>query len=106
MMVVLALRMPVMASPVFAAKKAGTGIVDAGNKMCPVSGDKVSGKDFVTYKGKRYGLCCPMCKAPFLNDPEKYITQMKGKEKTSAPTVAPKASKSQEMERAMEQGSL
>ena len=78
-MIVLALMMPVLTAPVFAAK-AGKGVVDAGNKMCPVSGDPVSGKNFVVYKGMRYGLCCPMCKKPFLKDPEKYLAAMgKGK---------------------------
>jgi len=47
-------------------------IVDAGNKICPVMGEKVSGKDFYEYNGKRYGLCCPMCPATFAGDPEKY----------------------------------
>jgi len=46
--------------------------VDAGNKICPVMGEKVSGKDFYEYNGKRYGLCCPMCPATFAGDPEKY----------------------------------
>lgn len=47
-------------------------IVDVGNKICPVMGGEVSGKDFYVYKGKRYGLCCPMCSATFASDPEKY----------------------------------
>jgi len=47
-------------------------VIDAGNTICPVTGDKVSGKDFYEYKGKRYGLCCPMCVATFAGDPEKY----------------------------------
>ena len=47
-------------------------IVDAGNKICPVMGGKVSGENFYEYKGKRYGLCCPMCPATFAGDPEKY----------------------------------
>ena len=47
-------------------------IVDAGNKICPVSGDKVSGKDSYEYNGKNYGLCCPMCTASFEQDPVKY----------------------------------
>jgi len=53
-------------------EKAGAKIVDAGNKSCPVLGGKVSGKDFYVYKGKRYGLCCPMCESTFKADPEKY----------------------------------
>ena len=76
-MIVLALlvafMMPIAASQVLAAdEKAQTGIVDAGNNMCPVMGGPVSGKDFVVYQGKRYGLCCPMCAAAFKADPGKY----------------------------------
>lgn len=46
--------------------------VDAGNQICPVTGDPVDGVNFYTYKGKRYGLCCPICVSAFRNDPEKY----------------------------------
>lgn len=46
--------------------------VNVGNKICPVMGGEVSGKDFYEYKGKRYSLCCPMCAATFNADPEKY----------------------------------
>lgn len=47
-------------------------LADAGNTVCPVSGESVDGKSFFKYKGKRYGLCCPMCEPIFANDPEKY----------------------------------
>jgi len=47
-------------------------IIDEGNKICPVTGDKVDGKDFYDYNGKRYGLCCSMCAAAFKADPKKY----------------------------------
>ena len=110
--IVLALAMPVWGSPSFAApvaKMTSQVIVNVGNKTCPVSGDKVSGKDFVVYKGKRYGLCCPMCEGPFQKNPEKYIAQMKAKERVPvAPkgTVVPINPKSRKMEKAMEQGSL
>ena len=84
---ILALMVPVLATPAFAALvKSGKGIVNVGNTICPVSGDPVSGKNFVTYKGKRYGLCCQACKKPFLKSPEKYIAQLNAKE-----TVAPAA---------------
>lgn len=53
-------------------------VVDAGNKFCPVSGDKVSGKDFVEYKGKRFGLCCKQCAGKFKKNPEKYIAKLAG----------------------------
>ena len=55
---------------------ATSGIVEAGNKFCPVSGDKVSGKNFVEYQGKRYGLCCKMCANKFNKDPQKFIAKM------------------------------
>ena len=108
-MVVLALMMPVMASPAFAANKAEGSIEDIGNKLCPVMGGPVNGKDFVVYEGKRYGLCCPGCDKTFLSDPAKYIAQMEAKERVpSAPegTVVPIDPASEEMERDMEQGAL
>ncbi len=58
-----------------------SGIVNAGNKFCPVSGDKVSEKaGVVEYKGKNYNLCCPMCAKKFLKDPEKYLAKLKTQE--------------------------
>ncbi|MCX5680677.1 MAG: hypothetical protein NTZ95_08610 [Candidatus Omnitrophica bacterium] len=47
-------------------------VIDAGNERCPVMGNKVNGKDFYEYNGKRYGLCCSMCPAAFAKDPAKY----------------------------------
>jgi len=49
-------------------------VIDVGNKICPVMGEKVDGKNFYEYNRKRYGLCCPMCAATFKADPEKYST--------------------------------
>ena len=49
--------------------------VEVGNKICPVSGNKVGemGEPIkYEYKGKIYNLCCPMCIKDFKNDPEKY----------------------------------
>ena len=49
--------------------------VEVGNKICPVSGDKVGemGKvETIEYNGKVYNLCCAMCKKDFNKDPEKY----------------------------------
>ena len=51
-------------------------VTAAGNKVCPVSGDQVSGKDFVEYGGIKYGLCCPMCAATFKKNPDKYIADL------------------------------
>lgn len=44
--------------------------------VCPVMGDtfKVTAKTLsASYKGKIYYFCCPGCKKPFLENPEKYI---------------------------------
>lgn len=49
---------------------------DAGNKICPVSGDAVSGKDFVVIKGIKYGLCCKPCGNKFKKAPEKYLAAL------------------------------
>ncbi|MEI7751518.1 MAG: YHS domain-containing protein [Candidatus Omnitrophota bacterium] len=108
-MIVLALlvafMMPIAASQVLAAdEKAQTGIVDAGNNMCPVMGGPVSGKDFVVYQGKRYGLCCPGCDKKFLSDPEKYIAQMKMPSSTAG--VTPIDPASAEMQKDMEQRAI
>ena|SRR3989338_8056173 len=58
-------------------------ITDTGNKFCPVSGDKVSGKHFIEYGGKRYSMCCPMCKKDFNKNPEKYIASLENREQQS-----------------------
>lgn len=91
--------LPLAAFQVLAADEtAQTGISDVGNRLCPVKGGPVNGKDFVVYAGKRYGLCCPECDKTFLKDPEKYIAQMEAKEKAAADAAA-----SKEMQRDMEQ---
>ncbi len=56
--------------------------VEAGNKICPVSGDKIPapgeegtmGDEPVKYEynGKIYNLCCKMCIKDFKKEPEKY----------------------------------
>lgn len=49
--------------------------VEAGNKVCPVSGKKVGEMgEGVTYEynGKTYNLCCVACIRSFEKNPEKY----------------------------------
>ena len=58
------------------ALQASAKVTDAENRFCPVTGDKVSEKDFVKHAGKRYGLCCKMCANKFKKDPAKYMAQM------------------------------
>jgi len=62
--------------PLAYAEAGSAQIIDVGNQYCPVTGDKVKGKHFAVYEGKRYGLCCPMCERKFLKNPEKYIAKM------------------------------
>jgi len=54
---------------------------NVGNKVCPVSGDKIPapGKKGdmgeaiqYVYNGKIYNLCCPMCIKQFKKNPDKY----------------------------------
>jgi YHS domain-containing protein len=53
--------------------------VDVGNKICPVSGEKIDQKLKATYEyeGKIYNFCCPMCVEEFKKDPHKYIEKIK-----------------------------
>ena len=67
---------PIVWSAGTTASTAAQVVADVGNKMCPVSGEEVTGKHFVEYNGKRYGLCCPMCANKFKRDPEKYLKKM------------------------------
>jgi len=49
--------------------------VEVGNKICPVSGEKVGEMGEVIkyeYNGKIYNFCCEMCIKDFKKDPEKY----------------------------------
>ena len=49
--------------------------VEVGNKICPVSKEKVGQMGEAIkyeYNGKIYNLCCPMCKKDFAKDPAKF----------------------------------
>jgi YHS domain-containing protein len=52
---------------------------------CPVSGDKLGadmGKPYVfVYQGQEVKLCCPMCKADFDKDPQKYLKKIQDAKK-------------------------
>jgi len=61
--------------------------VDAGNKICPVTGEQIDEtvKATYEYQGKIYNFCCPMCIDEFKKEPQKYI------DKVSAEIEAAKA---------------
>jgi YHS domain-containing protein len=50
----------------------------AGNKICPVSREKINEETKVvySYKGKKYNFCCSTCVVEFKKDPEKYIKRI------------------------------
>jgi hypothetical protein len=57
-----------------AATSTAPAVVKVGNTKCIVSGeDKMGEGSTITYNGKEYNLCCPMCKKDFNKDPEKYV---------------------------------
>ncbi|MDO8489261.1 MAG: YHS domain-containing protein [Candidatus Omnitrophota bacterium] len=64
--------------------------VNVGNKICPVSGEKVGeGMEPATYEyqGKIYNFCCSACIPEFKKDPEKYIKKV-----NEEPAQVPKVS--------------
>ena len=71
-MIILALMILVLIS----SKGFSQDLMDVGNKFCPVSGDKVSGKTFVEYNGQKIGTCCKMCLDKFNKNPEKYLANL------------------------------
>ena len=54
--------------------------INVGNKICPVSGEKVSQEGMKSatyeYKGKIYNFCCAACIEDFKKDPQKYIKKV------------------------------
>ena len=52
--------------------------VDVGNKICPVSGEKIEEKLKANYEyeGKIYNFCCAACIEEFKKDPQKYIKKV------------------------------
>ena len=50
--------------------------LDSGNKICPVSGEKIDEKSTYEYQGKIYNFCCSSCIEDFKKDPEKYIKKV------------------------------
>lgn len=52
--------------------------VNVGNKICPVSGDKIKEETKATYEyeGRIYNFCCPQCIEEFKKEPQKYIKKV------------------------------
>ncbi len=54
---------------------ATTSAEEVGNRVCPVSGEKIKEGEEVKleHEGKIYNFCCKMCFKDFKKDPQKYI---------------------------------
>lgn len=65
--------------------------VDVGNKICPVTGEKINEKTKATYEyeGKIYNFCCAACIDEFKKDPDQYIKKI-DEELRGTPGVKPK----------------
>jgi YHS domain-containing protein len=53
--------------------------VNVGNKICPVSGEKIGDMGnpaHYEYKGKVYNFCCQGCVETFKENPEKYVNSV------------------------------
>lgn len=82
LMLVLGLGLILVPQNIFAEGEEGqsgapadSALVEVGNPICPVSGEKVGEMGEIVkyeYNGKIYNLCCPMCKKDFDLDPEKF----------------------------------
>jgi YHS domain-containing protein len=48
--------------------------VQMNNQTCPVSGNRVNGKDTYIHNGKEYNLCSDKCRQPLSKNPEKYLS--------------------------------
>lgn len=60
--------------------------VNVGNKICPVSGEKIGEKTKATYEyeGKIYNFCCTMCIDSFKKDPQKYIKKVEEEQQSES----------------------
>lgn len=63
--------------------------VNAGNKICPVSGMQIGGEGGMApatyeYEGKIYNFCCAGCIAEFKKDPQKYMKKVEEELKQGA----------------------
>ncbi len=74
------MQMPTDEQKQAAASGTSKGTVNVGNKICPVSGEKINEETKATYEyeGKVYNFCCPMCIDEFKKDPQKYIKKVEG----------------------------
>jgi YHS domain-containing protein len=76
-------------SPAVVADGTNAAVNEVGNKICPVSGEKVGQMGDIIkieHNGKMYNLCCAMCQKDFSKDPDKYSKIAEDEVKSSAET--------------------
>ncbi len=61
-------------------------IINAGNKVCPVTGESIKEESMVTseYDGKIYNFCCAACIGEFKKDPTEYIKKVEEEIKSTS----------------------
>lgn len=71
---------------------AKSGVVDAGNKICPVLGEPIDEATKATYEyeGKVYNFCCAGCIDEFKKEPQKYIDKVNQELQSAQTNGAPK----------------
>ena len=62
---------------------------NVGNKVCPVSGEKINAAGNMKpatyeYEGKIYNFCCPGCIDEFKKDPQQYIKKVESELRADA----------------------
>lgn len=62
-------------------------------EKCPVMGSAINKDVYADYNGKRVYFCCPGCDKKFMNDPEKYLGEMKKQDVVLAATPCPVSGK-------------
>jgi YHS domain-containing protein len=65
---------------------------NTGNKICPVTGEKINEKTKATYEygGKIYNFCCTTCIDQFKKDPQKYIKNIEQELQAQAKKETPR----------------
>jgi hypothetical protein len=70
-----------------APKRTGL-LIDLGNEICPIMGNKVNGETWSEWNGLRVGHCCPPCIEDFLAEPEKTLDEKGIEWRAAAAAVA------------------
>ena len=62
---------------VVSAEQGAEGVEKHPQTLCPVMGNPINKEIYVDYRGQRVYFCCAGCDSSFLEDPQKYLDQMR-----------------------------